>query len=103
MKIVEFGEDGKPTLLKQAEAPVAQEVIAEDGGSAGKIKIREFDGGSAQDAPRKTSAAAQGPFGAARVPQSIKIVDFDNEKDDTVMKSAPAQERPRGMKIVETD
>ena len=30
MKIVEFGEDGKPKLLKPAEAPVAREVIAED-------------------------------------------------------------------------
>ena len=53
--------------------------------------------------PRKTSVAAQGPFGAARVPQTIKIVDFDKEKSRTPIKPAPAQERPRGMKIVETE
>lgn len=103
MKIVEFGDDGKPKPLKQADMPAVREVAADDAAAMGKIKIREFDGGSAQDAPRKTSAAAQGPFGAARVPQSIKIVDFDKEKAGTVIKSAPAQERPRGMKIVETD
>jgi hypothetical protein len=102
MKIVEFGEDGKPRLLKQAEAPAAREVIAEDAG-AGKIKIREFDRDGAEEVRRKTSVAAQGPFGAARVPQSIKIVDFDKEKAGTPIKPAPAQERPRGMKIVETD
>lgn len=104
MKIVEFGEDGKPRLLKQAEAPVAQEVIAEDGGSAGKIKIREFDRGGAEEAPRKPSVADRGAFvGAARVPQSIKIIDFDKEKAGTPIRPASAQERPRGMKIVETD
>lgn len=101
MKIVEFGEDGKPKLLKPAEAPVAREVIAED--TAAKIKIREFDRDGAYETPRKTSVAAQGPFGAARVPQSIKIVDFDKEKAGTPIKPAPAQERPRGMKIVETE
>jgi hypothetical protein len=103
MKIVEFGDDGKPRLLKQAEAPVAREVIADDPAAGGKIKIREFDRDGAEEAPRKTSVAAQGPFGAARVPQSIKIVDFDKEKAGTPIKPAPAQERPRGMKIVETD
>lgn len=101
MKIVEFGEDGKPKLLKPAEAPVTREVIAED--AAARIKIREFDRDGAGEPPRKTSVAAQGPFGAARVPQTIKIVDFDKEKSRTPIKPAPAQERPRGMKIVETE
>ena len=101
MKIVEFGEDGKPKLLKPAEAPVAREVIKED--AAAKIKIREFDRDASDETPRKTSVAAQGPFGAARVPQTIKIVDFDKEKSRTPIKPAPAQERPRGMKIVETE
>jgi hypothetical protein len=101
MKIVEFGEDGKPKLLKPAEAPVAREVMKED--ASARIKIREFGRDGADETPRKTSVAAQGPFGAARVPQSIKIVDFDKEKAGTPIKPAPAQERPRGMKIVETE
>ena len=104
MKIVEFGEDGKPRLLKQAEAPVAQEVIAEEAGSAGKIKIREFDHSGAEEAPRRPSVAGRGAFaGAARMPQTIKIIDFDKEKAGTPSRSTSAQERPRGMKIVETD
>ena len=103
MKIVEFGEDGKPRPLKQADPQAVREVVPDDASGRGKIKIREFDRDGAQEAPHKTSAAAQGPFGAARVPQSIKIVDFDKEKAGTAIKSAPAQERPRGMKIVETD
>jgi hypothetical protein len=101
MKIVEFGEDGKPKPLKPAEAPVAREVIKED--FSAKIKIREFGRDGADETSRQTSVAAQGPFGAARAPQSIKIVDFDKEKARTPIKPAPAQERPRGMKIVETE
>lgn len=123
MKIVEFGEDGKPRLLKQSEAPVTREVIAEAASgkvrafsndapasvmapgvtTVGQIKIREFGHNAVEEEPRKTSVAAQGPFGAARVPQSIKIVDFDKEKGGTPIKPTPAQERPRGMKIIETD
>ena len=61
MKIVEFGEDGKPKLLKPAEAPVAREVIKED--ASARIKIREFDRDAADETPRKTSVAGQGhPF-----------------------------------------
>ena len=100
MKIVEFGEDGKPKLRKPAESPLAREVIKED--ASAKIKIREFDRDGSDETPRKTSVAEQGPFGAARLPQSIKIIDFDNAKAAPI-KPAPAQQRPRGMKIVETE
>lgn len=123
MKIVEFGDDGKPRLLKQGEAPAARERTAETGGikirsfsddlptsataspsvTVGRIKIREFGDNGASEEPRKPSAAPQGPFGAARAPSSIKIVDFDKEKGAAPMKPTPAQERPRGMKIVETE
>jgi hypothetical protein len=123
MKIVEFGEDGKPRLLKQSEASVTREVIAEaasgkvrafandapasvmapGAATVGQIKIREFGHDGAEEEPRKTSVTAQGPFGAARVPQAIKIVDFDKEKGGTPIKPTTAQERPRGMKIIETD
>jgi hypothetical protein len=122
MKIVEFGDDGKPRLLRQGETPATREVIAEarsikvrafgddapvpttaPASAVGRIKIREFGSKGADEAPRKASLPAEGPFGAARVPQSIKIVDFDKEKAGTAIKPTPAQERPRGMKIVETD
>ena len=89
MKIVEFGEDGKPRQLKQGEVPTARDVAggssaitvrsfgddatsvtAPAGATVGKIKIREFGGDGAEEAPRKAPVADPGPFGAARVPQS---------------------------------
>lgn len=123
MKIVEFGEDGKPRLLKQAEPTPPRERLAEASGikvrsfgdetvtasrptvsaNVGHIKIREFGSEGVAEEQRKPASRPQGSFGAARVPQSIKIVDFDKEKGGAQLKPAAAQERPRGIKIVETE
>jgi hypothetical protein len=123
MKIVEFGDDGKPKLLKQAEPAPPRERLAETSGikvrsfeldtltasrpavsaTVGSIKIREFGHDGEAQEQRAPSSRPQGPFGAARVPQSIKIVDFDKDKGAAPMKPAAAQERPRGIKIVETE
>lgn len=123
MKIVEFGEDGKPKLLKQGEPAPARERPAETGGikvrsfgdetvtqsrpavsaNVGHIKIREFGSEGVAEEQGRPSSRPQGTFGAARVPQSIKIVDFDRDKGGAPLKPAAALERPRGIKIVETE
>jgi len=123
MKIVEFGDDGSPKLLKQGEPPAARETpgdgsrikirdfsteaasspAAAGAAEPGRIKIREFGAGMEEGEARKAPGVKAGPFGAARAPQNIKIVDFDKEKGRSQPRPAPALERPRGMKIVESE
>ena len=123
MKIVEFGDDGSPRLLKQGEPAAARETpgdtrrinirdfsaaapysaAAESAAEPGRIKIREFGGGMEESEARNPPGVKSGPFGAARAPQNIKIVDFDKEKGRSQPKLPSALERPRGMKIVESE
>ena len=123
MKIVEFGDDGKPRPVKGAEPALAPQTgtgagaikVREFGGGGelvqpavprlgtGKIKIREFDGETRSSASAQATAPDPAPFGAARVPQTIRIVDFDKVQGHAKAKPSPTHERPRGMKIIETD
>lgn len=122
MKIVEFGEDGSPRLLKQGASAEAKDTVvtvtreppapisdmsAGMGGARveidkARIKIREFGDDVGDEPARQSATKPAGTFGAARAPTSIRIVDFDKDKGKAQVRST-THERPRGMKIIETE